>query len=256
MEDSPFRVIGVKGRLVDRVVEELQRLIIEGHLETGMRLPPERELAAQIGVSRTVVREAVQILTTKGLLETTHGVGTIVRDVTLDNISESLNWLLRTNGVSLDDLHQVRSILEVENIRQAVLLATDEDVADLRRILDEMRTATTNAELFALKDAEFHAALARISQNPLLMILLDSISDLIHEVRINVSQYPDLFATVIPDHDALVDLVAARDVQAACRTMQIHLDHARLIQELFLADKKLSTSEKIDIVTGVVTNGA
>ena len=77
--ENIFKVIGNEGRLVDRVVNEIQQLIIDKKLEPGMRIPPERELSEQIGVSRTVLREAIQILDVKGLLEVKHGVGTIVR---------------------------------------------------------------------------------------------------------------------------------------------------------------------------------
>jgi DNA-binding FadR family transcriptional regulator len=108
--ESPFRMIGSKARLVDRVVNEIQGLIVEGKLQPGMKLPPEREFADQIGVSRTVVREAVHVLVTKGLLETRPGVGTTVRQVTREQVVEPLGLLLQAHDVSIDNLHQVRSI--------------------------------------------------------------------------------------------------------------------------------------------------
>src|SRR3990172_4915905 len=92
---SLFRSVGIKGGLVDRVVEEIQRVIVNGHLELGMKLPPERELAEELGVSRTVIREAVRILVAKGLLETRPGVGTIVRQVNRDQIVGPLSLLLQ-----------------------------------------------------------------------------------------------------------------------------------------------------------------
>lgn len=238
MAESPFRSIGNKVRLVDQVVEEIQRLIILGRLEPGTKLPAERELAERIGVSRTVVREAVHVLVTKGLLTTKHGVGTIVRQTSPENITESINWLLRTHNISLDDLHQVRSILEVENVRQATLQATREDIAQLKRILEEMGQAVGEAETFADKDAEFHSALAGMTHNPLLLVLLDSISDLIREVRLSVSGYPHLFSTVMPDHRRILERVEARDVEGACQAMLLHLEHARQIQELLLTSRE------------------
>jgi len=239
MDEVTFHTIGSKERLVDRVVNELQKLIVDGQLAPGHKLPPERELAEQIGVSRTVLREAVQILVARGLLATRHGVGTIVRPVSNENVIESLGLMLQMNNISLDDMHHVRSILEVENSRLAALQATKEDIAELEQILVAMdNIKKDDARAFADKDAEFHTTLARTTHNPLLMVLLDAIRDLMQEIRLSVSQYPDLFATVMPDHYKILERVAARDINGACQAMQAHLDHALSIQELFLSQKK------------------
>lgn len=229
-----FPTIGSKERLVDRVVNEIQNLIVEHKLEPGVRLPPERDLAEQIGVSRTVVREAVRILVAKGLLETTHGVGTVVRQVNSDQIAEHLQIMLQTRGFSLDHLHHVRSILEVEIAGMAALRATDEATQELDRILAEAEVVMSRPEAFADKDAEFHRLLAEVSRNPLLVMLLDSIRDLMREVRLSVSRHPDLFEMVIPDHRKILECVNNRDEDGARHAMQQHLEHARTIQERFL----------------------
>jgi len=227
-------LIGNQGRLVDRVAQEMERLILDGILEAGTKLPPQRKLAEQIGVSRTVVREAMQILETKGLLESRHGFGTLVRQVSPDQFTQSMSWLLRSTKISLDDLHQVRSILEVENVRLAAINATPEGVQTLRRILEEMDSAQADLHLFAEKDAEFHAALAQMTDNPLLIVLIDTIRDLIQEVRLSISRNPELKAMVMPDHYAILERVEAKDSEGACKAMRVHLDRARRMQELFL----------------------
>jgi len=239
MEEVTFRTIGSKERLVDRVVNELQKLIVDGRLGPGQKLPPERELAEKIGVSRTALREAVQILVARGLLATKHGVGTVVQPVSNENFVESLSLFLQMHHVSLDDLHRVRSILEVENARLAALQATAEDVGELKQILAQMDKVKDDPRAFADKDAEFHTALARTTHNPLLVILLDTFRDLMQEVRLSVSQYPDLFATIMPDHFRILEHVAEKDVEGSCQAMQAHLNHARNIQEFFLAQKDL-----------------
>jgi GntR family transcriptional repressor for pyruvate dehydrogenase complex len=227
-------LIGNQGRLVDRVAQEVERLILDGVLEAGTKLPPQRELAEQIGVSRTVIREAMQILETKGLLESRHGFGTLIRQVSPDQFTQSMSWLLRSTKISLDDLHQVRSILEVENVRLAAVNATPEGVQTLRRILEEMDSAQADLHLFAEKDAEFHTALAQMTDNPLLTVLIDAIRDLIQEVRLSISRNPELKAMVMPDHYAILEQVEAKDSEGACTAMRIHLEHARRMQELFL----------------------
>src|SRR5262245_61226435 len=106
-----FKVIGQKDGLVDRVVKAIEDEILRGRLALGARLPPEREFSERLGVSRPVVREAVRILTTWGLLETRHGVGTTVRAVTRDEVVKPLTLFLRGRGqsVSIQHLHHVRS---------------------------------------------------------------------------------------------------------------------------------------------------
>src|SRR5512143_3428897 len=89
-----FRSIGTKEKLVDRVVVEIQRQILEGGLPPGTMLPSERELCEQLGVSRTVLREAVRMLVTKGLLEARPGVGTIVKQMGSEQISETIGFML------------------------------------------------------------------------------------------------------------------------------------------------------------------
>ena len=236
--ESLFRTIGTKDRLVDRVVNEIQRLIVEGQLEPGMKLPPEREFAEQIGVSRTVIREAVRILVTKGLLGTRPGVGTIVRQVTRDQVVEPLNMLLQAQGASLENLHQVRSILEVEIAGLAALQATERDIAELSQITAEMGMALNAPELFVARDADFHRTLAEMSHNPLLVVLLDSIRDLMQEVRRLVHRHPGLYQIVMPDHRRIMERVIAKDPEGARRAMWEHLEHARRIQEEVLAQQE------------------
>jgi GntR family transcriptional repressor for pyruvate dehydrogenase complex len=246
MEDEGlFHAVGTKGRLVDRVVNDIQRLIVDGHFEPSMKLPPEREIAEQLGVSRTVVREAVRILAARGLLATRRGVGTIVQQITEDHVGKRLNLLLRTSGISLAKLHEVRSILEVEMTGLAAQQATGEDIANLRGILTEMDETKESPEGFADKDAEFHTTLAQTTHNPLYSVLLGSIRDLMQEVRLSVSHYPDLFATVMPDHYRILDRIIAKDVDGARQTMQAHLEHARSIQQAFLAQQESAKDTEV-----------
>ena len=234
--EGMFRNVGVQGGLVDRVVNEIQRVIMSGQLEPGMKLLPERELADELGVSRTVIREAVRILVAKGLLETKPGVGTLVRQVTSDQIVEPLSLLLQAQeeGISIEHLHQVRHMLEVEIAGLAAMQATEEDIAELQTVLAEMESVTDIPESFAARDADFHRGLAKTTHNPLLIILLDSIRDLMQEVRLLVTRHPDLRKKVMPDHRRILDRVAAKDLDGARQAMEEHLEHARKFQEELL----------------------
>lgn len=221
-----------KQRLVDRVVADVQELIVQGKLPVGAKLPPERELAELLGVSRTVIREAVRILVTKGLLESKHGIGTMVRQVTRDQLVEPLSWLLQRNGATLDDLHEVRTILEVEIAAAAAQRATNADVAALEQVLARTAAVRANPHAFAAADAEFHQVLVAILQNPMLAVLLDSIRTLMAEIRLKVARYPKFDTIVLDDHTRILASIRAHDANAAREAMQDHLVHAREIQRL------------------------
>lgn len=226
-----FPAVGQKNRLVDRIVDEIQGQIITGNLPPGTKLPPERDLADQLRVSRTVLREATHALVAKGLLETRHGAGTIVRSMSVDRVTESLNWILQSQRLTLDHIHQVRSILEVEIASLAAQRATPAEIEMLSGMLALMESAVDYPEELARVDTEFHQRLADLSGNPLFSVLLESFRGLMSEVRLVVQNHPSLPQTVISDHRRIMDCIARHAPDEARQAMQIHLDHARAIQE-------------------------
>lgn len=229
---AQFKVIGSKDGLVDRVVQAIEERILGGRLAVGTRLPPEREFSEQLGVSRTVVREAVRILTTQGLLETRHGIGTTVRTISRTEVVKPLAIFLRTRGqaIGIQHLHQVRSLLEVENAALAADQGTAEDVQDLTRICSDMEAAAGEPAQFAVKDSEFHRRLSQTTHNPLMILLLDSIHDMMAEVRALVGNEQGLFERVMPTHLRILEAVAAHDVVGAREAMREHLEIAFEIQ--------------------------
>ncbi len=243
---NPFRTIGSKERLVDRVVNEIEELIITGRLQPETKLPPERELADQLGVSRTVIREAVRILVTKGLLETKHGVGTVVRQMTREQVVEPLTLYLRTqNGgqISFGDLYQVRMILEVEIAGLAASQATETELALLQRIINSMEAVQDEPDLLAAHDADFHSALARMTHNPLLIVLVDSIRDLLQEYIARVTPYLDPRQENLPHHYNLLERIQAGDVEGARQAMRENLEQMRKNSERY---SKLAQERSLD----------
>lgn len=233
--DALFQNVGSKEKLVDRVVDIIQHLILEGQLAPGMRLPPEREFAERLGVSRSVLREAVRILVTKGLLETRHGVGTVVRRVSNEQFLEPLSLLLRTYDLSIEQLYQVRSILEVGTVRLAAREASDDDLAKLRRIVDEMAASAEDIPHFIALDDEYHQTIAQAAHNPMVVLLAHTIGAIMHEVRTKVHSYSRVYNLAIPDHREILSALEERDADAAAAAMQRHLDNARRFQEEYVA---------------------
>jgi DNA-binding FadR family transcriptional regulator len=107
----------------------------------------------------------------------------------------------------------------------------EQEVEELSEIVDRMEAAMSEPLEYAKEDARFHRRLAQMAHNPLLVLLLDSISDLLREIRLTVSKYPQISTRGMPDHRKIMEQVRAHQVEEARLAMQQHLAHARQIQD-------------------------
>ena len=138
----------------------------------------------------------------------------------------------------------MRSILEVENAWLAAEHGTDDDVEDLWRICREMEDAFADPAEFSIKDSEFHRRLSETTHNPLLILLLASIHDMMHEVRSLVAKHVGLCERVMPTHRRILESVASHDTARARTAMREHLEIALAIQtELIEKQKQESAAE-------------
>jgi GntR family transcriptional repressor for pyruvate dehydrogenase complex len=222
--NDPFQAVIRQQNLSDQVAEQMQELIVSGQLQPGERLPSERELADRFGVSRTVIREAVRSLTAKGLIEVQSGSGMVISIPKVSSIAEHLGLLLRLNseGDPLEYIFDVRFVLEVEIAGRAARQATPENIHDLETILENMAAQMKNVEEAARLDVEFHATLAKATQNPLFSILLDSVAEIMLEVR-RMGMLLDHERSVLRQHHRILDRVKAEDVEGARQAMSDHL---------------------------------
>ncbi len=198
--------------------------ILARRLRPGDRLPSERELGEQFGVSRTVIREAVRSLAAKGVIEVRSGSGLRVAAVEATNVTESMSLFLRhSSDLDYPKVHEVRTILEVEIARIAAERATDADVDFLTDVCRRMEAAIDDVEAAAPLDVEFHRAIARSTHNELFLVLLDAIGDALLEVRrenLSVGSGAETIAL----HRRILERIAAHDPDGACAAMKEHLD--------------------------------
>ncbi len=214
-------------RLYEQIVAQIVALIARGHLNPGDQLPAERDLAQQFGVSRTAVREAVKALREKGLVEIRPGRGTFITDIA-DSASgvvrDSLALMVQADQSSgLDDLLQVRSLLEPGIAALAAQHATAADHHELRRLVARMDEAVQDREVFVEADLAFHLALARASQNALIPILIDPVIDLLREQRLRIFDVRGGAARGQYHHKRILEAVCAGDPEAARQAMKTHL---------------------------------
>ena len=221
-----FQALERESTLASRAANQIESLIVNGKFQPGDRFPPERELARQLNVSRTVIREAVRALVTKGLLEVKPGSGTIVRSPSVQSVAKSMSLFLRVgqSRFDYDKIHEVRRLLEIEIAGLAAERRTDDDLIRLTAILDEVPTiAPQNRDRFAQNDVDFHAALAVATHNELFSLLLDSLADVMLTVRQLGFSVPDLPTRALKYHRAILAQVKAGDREGARQAMFEHL---------------------------------
>ncbi|RNL62817.1 FadR family transcriptional regulator [Nocardioides marmoriginsengisoli] len=215
-----------------QVEDALRAAVLNGRLRTGERLPAEAELARQFNVSRPTVREALTALQSQGLIRKLPGAGggSFVQAVDHHALGEivqtSVHNLLQLGSVSFDEVSMVRQHLEVPAAVLAAARRTDDDVAELRRILKEQRIRSVDDPDVPGLDAEFHIAIAQISGNRVLAALVYAV----HRESEPVS-YLELSAEVGREtylqHEAIVDAIAAGDAAAAEAAITAHLSYLR-----------------------------
>ncbi len=218
-----FEQITREPRLSDKVADMMLETILSQKLRVGDRLPSERELGEQFGVSRTVVREAVRALVAKGLIDVRSGSGLRVAAVDAAAVSESMSLYLRGATLDFEKVHEVRALLEVHIAGVAAERATDADVTRLREVHERMRAERGDVEAAARDDLEFHRVIARATQNDLYLLLMDSIGSALIDIRRENLRSGSTPMT-LDQHEAVLDSIAAGDPDRARAAMAAHLE--------------------------------
>jgi GntR family transcriptional repressor for pyruvate dehydrogenase complex len=214
-------------RLSDRLAARLASRIDAGELKPGQRLPTEQQLALAHGVSRTVVREAVHQLKSRGLLRSHQGLGVFVAD-NLRNRSLDFDATVLQSMQAVVHVREVRRALEGDIAALAAERATRRQVASLRAALREIDRAVAAGGDGVAEDLAFHRALAEATGNPQFGRLLQFLEQYLHEAirvtRSNEARRHDFMEAVRSEHRAIVEAVAARDAGAARRRAVEHME--------------------------------
>jgi GntR family transcriptional activator of glc operon len=169
-------------QVVDVVAERIERLIVDGVLKSGQTLPSERRLTEKLGVSRTALREGLKLLRARGIIDTQHGKGSFVANLTAQPSQSPMMHLLASQPRTLYDLLEVRIMLEAESAKLAAQRGTPADFILITRRYDEMVSAherDTSPAMHARFDHAFHLAICEASHNPVLVHTLSSLTDLL-----------------------------------------------------------------------------
>jgi len=168
-------------RASDKIVNQVKNLISEGTLKPGDRLPAERELIKQFGVSRPTLREALKSLIAMGFLDVNQTKRTFVKSMISERMEDPLSLLIKTDTQKIFDLIEVRKALESWSAFVAAKRATEDDIKQLESIIKEMREASEIGRSWEKEDADFHLAIAQATHNTVQTHIMSTIYDLLRE---------------------------------------------------------------------------
>jgi DNA-binding FadR family transcriptional regulator len=210
--------------VTDEAIEKIKAMIVSGTLRAGDRLPKEADLAAELGLSRNSLREAVKALSLVNILDVRQGDGTYVTSLEPTLLLEALSFIVDFHrDATVLELLQVRRIIEPAATAMATERATDDEIDDLRKLLDSLGPDPSVEDLIA-NDLEFHRRIAVSSGNSVLSSLVESMSAPTTRARVwrGLTQ-AGVGARTVAEHRAILDAMASRDPEAARSWATVHI---------------------------------
>ena len=227
-----------KTRIAEEVADRIRVLMLDGTFTSGQPLPSERHLAERFGVSRGSIRDALRNLETIGLVETRHGQGTFPLELSVERLVAPLASVMSYRADLQDELLDVRRMFEPAVARVAALRASDEDLAELQRILEAQRQRLKAGQSAIVEDTAFHAILARSTRNRVVMSIMATLNDLLVDSRTNSLLQKGRPARSIDGHEAVVAALRRHDAEGASQAMYNHIDQ--------IADLQLHSNKDTD----------
>lgn len=214
-------------RVSDQAYEQIRDLIFRGQLKPGEQIPPERDLAQALGVSRPTVREAIKQLVTMGLLEHRQGQGTFVRSIREQRELNPLAAMIEGHSPTLEELLEVRMGLEGQAVSLAAQRATPEDLQVLEKALNQMLEENRAGRLGIEADVSFHMTIAYATKNTVQVHIMKTFYDLLHYgIKENLHYlYEDPANLIIigQQHTEIFQGIKAHDPDAAYAAMKRHI---------------------------------
>ncbi len=215
-------------RLYEQVVSQIQEWITENGLQVGDRLPPERELASRLGVSRATISQALVAMEVVGMVSVRHGDGVVLIEPAG---STKVVSALRRHAQQLPEIIEAREALETKLAALAAERRTESDLAAIDEALEVMERDIAAGGRGVEGDELFHAAVTAAGHSALLARLMAEISELIRETRIESLSQPDRPLNSLHGHRRIAEAIRARDGEAAAVAMQ---DHITMVSDVAL----------------------
>ena len=222
-EEFPQRVS--RARLYEQVAAQITEWIARQGLQPGDRLPPERELATRLGVSRATLSQALVALEVVGVVTVRHGDGTIVTAEAARRASaRSISDAIRAHADRIPEVIEARDALETKLAALAAVRRTDDDLAVIDDALAFMARDVEAGGRGVEGDERFHGAVTAAGHSPLLAAMMRTISELIAETRLESLSQPGRPAASLAGHQRIADAIRAGDPEAAATAMHAHVE--------------------------------
>jgi GntR family transcriptional repressor for pyruvate dehydrogenase complex len=212
-------------RVSDEIVGQVRALISEGVLKPGDRLPPERELIREFGVSRPSLREALKSLVAQGFLEVKQGDRTFVKSITSEKFQDPLSLLLKADTQKIFDLIEVRKAMEAWGAFHAAQRGSEEDIKRLEEIIGEMKEALDEGKSWEKQDADFHLAMAQATHNTIQTHIMFTIYDLLRESVARVFRDQGKAKKLFNQHYRIFSAIKTRAPDKARERVLEHLNY-------------------------------
>ena len=219
-------------QLTMQVVEHVRSLIARGEVHPGDRLPPERELARKLKISRSSLRAGIGFLSAMGVLKSRHGAGTFVSSGPPALDSSSLTVLGALHNFLPWQMFEARIVLESSIAALAAERATDEHLAELAEEVAEMYASLTDPQEYLIHDVRFHRTIARAAGNPILAALMETITANLYDDRSKTVTHAVDLKESAELHREIYRAIRSHNPHHARTTMEHHLNLARKAQAL------------------------
>jgi DNA-binding FadR family transcriptional regulator len=246
---------------VDAVVAGLRGRILSGSLQPGTSLPPERELAGQLAVSRATLREGLSILSQMGLLSIHRGRagGAVVTAPPTTTVSSSIALLFQTRAVTAGQLCEFRRALEIEAAQLAAMRRSRQDLEEIAMALDAYVASGKATVAQSRHGRAFHYAVARASGNPLLAETMTSLNDAFAECfhLQHTARAPDPAQLILELHGPIFDAIRHQDESSARRAMLVHFDQLQnALSDLGISDRAIGHQTEGDHAIPAESSGS
>ncbi len=224
--------------VAEETANQIVEMIRNGRYSSGDQLPGERQLSKDLQVGRTSVREAIRRLEAMGLVEVRQGRGTFVNDPSNRTLQTTLTPHILTNQQKLDELFELRQIVESAAAARAANRANMTQIETMRYWAQTIETAVARQEatVIVTADIEFHRQIILASGNNTLVDLMDSIVDLLRDMRHDSTLIPNLFPEIVRGHREILTAIENKNSVAAADAMRRHLiDVAVRVKEFWQA---------------------
>jgi len=216
-----------KVTLYDDVIAQLREVISDGSLRPGDKLPPERQLASQLGVSRATLREALKGLSLMGVIQIKQGEGTFIReDINARLISQPLRFLPPSESDLMLELLETRQAIEPMAAKLAAERAEEKDMCEMREALEEMKShlSLTDTSRTSASDLAFHLTICKASKNSIIYQVERSIQKMLLNTMKTTIFIPSAVGTAMAYHERILAAILNHDSDEAFAATLEHLE--------------------------------